>query len=87
MCILRCSQFHIMQQNFIVFCCPMQLQLCVSSVTVISCCGVVGPVRQYSVGLSVDVAGFSLGSSYADKHEQLNCCAVAQHAAVWGLLS
>lgn len=41
----------------------------------------------YSVVLSVDVAGFSLGSSYADKDEQLNCCAVAQHAAVWGLLS
>lgn len=36
-----------------------------------------------SVVLSVDVAGFSLRSSYADKHEQPNCCAVAQHAAVW----
>ena len=37
--------------------------------------------------LSVDVAGFSLGSSYADKHEQPDCCAVAQLSAVWGLLS
>ncbi len=43
----------------------------------------------YGVARSVDVAGFSLGSSYADKHEQPNCCcAVAKHApAVWGLLS
>lgn len=43
----------------------------------------------YGVVRSVDVAGFSLGSSFADKHKQPNrCCAVAQHApAVWGLLS
>lgn len=37
--------------------------------------------------VSVDVAGFSLGSGYADKDEQPDCCAVAQHAAVRGLLS
>lgn len=70
---------------------------CVSIVTVISCCGVVDPVC-YSVVFSVDVAGFSLGSSYADKHEQPNNSplllmfvsitrAVAQHIAVWDLLS
>lgn len=44
--------------------------------------GILFPAERQS--LPVDVAGFSPGSRYADKHAEANCCAEAQHAAVCG---
>lgn len=66
------------------FCCEIKLNVAAVRLDCqFSWCG--GP--PLCMLLSVDVAGFSLGSSYTDKHEQPNCCAVARHAAVWGLFS